>query len=60
MESRFSPEVLARLDGRGHDVEALEPWSRVVGGAQGIMVDEASGALSGGADPRRDGYAMGW
>ena len=60
MESRFSPEVLADLRSRGHDVQVLEPWSRVVGGAQGIMVDQANGVLSGGADPRRDGYAMGW
>ena len=60
MESRFSPEVLAELAGRGHDVEVLEPWSRVVGGAQGIMVDHSNGVLSGGADPRRDGYAIGW
>jgi gamma-glutamyltranspeptidase len=27
---------------------------------QGIMVDPESGALMGGADPRRDGYAIGW
>lgn len=60
MESRFSPEVLADLRSRGHDVQVLEPWSRVVGGAQGIMVDQTNGVLSGGADPRRDGYAMGW
>ncbi len=60
MESRFSPEVLAELARRGHDVKVLEPWSRVVGGAQGIMVDQANGVLSGGADPRRDGYAIGW
>ena len=60
MESRFSPNVLAELARRGHDVQVLEPWSRVVGGAQGIMVDQTNGVLSGGADPRRDGYAIGW
>ncbi len=25
-----------------------------------LFVDPATGALVGGADPRRDGYAMGW
>jgi gamma-glutamyltranspeptidase/glutathione hydrolase len=32
----------------------------LVGGVQGIMVDPESGVLMGGADPRRDGYAIGW
>ena len=31
----------------------------IAGGAQGITVDQDSGALMGGADPRRDGYAIG-
>jgi len=30
-----------------------------VGGAQGIVFRE-DGWLQGGADPRRNGYAMGW
>ena len=60
MEERFAPEVRGRLAGRGHDIVVLEPWSRGVGGAQGIMVDQTARTLSGGADPRRDGYAMGW
>jgi gamma-glutamyltranspeptidase/glutathione hydrolase len=60
LEERFSPDVRDRLAGRGQQVVVLEPWDRGVGGAQGIMVDQAAGVLSGGADPRRDGYAMGW
>lgn len=60
LEERFSPEVRDQLAGRGHNIVVLEPWDRGVGGAQGIMVNQAGGALSGGADPRRDGYAMGW
>ena len=32
----------------------------IAGGAQGIMVDPDNGMLTGGADPRRDGYAIGW
>ena len=60
MEERFASDVRDRLASRGHDIVVLEPWSRGVGGAQGIMVDQTAGTLSGGADPRRDGYAMGW
>jgi gamma-glutamyltranspeptidase/glutathione hydrolase len=30
------------------------------GGAQGIMIDPDTGTFSGGGDPRRDGYAVGW
>ena len=60
MEERFPSLVREQLSRRGHLVDVLEPWSRGVGGAQGIMVDQKSGSLHGGADPRRDGYALGW
>ncbi len=60
MEERFDPVLRDRLASRGHNVVALLPWDRGVGGAQGIMVDQSRGTFSGGADPRRDGYAMGW
>lgn len=39
-------------------LNVVEDWSWIVGGGQGILRDEASGALGGGADPRRDGYAV--
>jgi gamma-glutamyltranspeptidase/glutathione hydrolase len=48
-------EALAAL---GHQVNVIDDWSWVVGGGQGIRRDPASGALQGGADPRRDGYAI--
>ena len=60
MEGRFPPEVREELARRGHEVDVVERWSRSVGGAQGILVDRESGSFSGGADPRRDGYALGW
>jgi gamma-glutamyltranspeptidase/glutathione hydrolase len=59
-EARIPVEVRAALMARGHVVRELPDWSWVVGGGQGIWVDPASGTLAGGADPRRDGYAMGW
>jgi len=60
MESRFPETVRAELERRGHQIRLLDGWSPVVGGGQGIMIDPESGALCGGADPRRDGYAIGW
>ncbi len=57
-EARIAPEVRAELGRRGHQVNVLDDWSWVVGGGQGIVRDPESGALMGGADPRRDGYAI--
>jgi len=60
IEGRVSRDVRAELLRRGHDLRTIDDWSPVVGGGQGIMIDPASGARLGGADPRRDGYAIGW
>ena len=59
VEARVPAGVRAGLERRGHRIDLLPDWSAVVGGAQGITVDAESGALMGGADPRRDGYAIG-
>ncbi|HET8628554.1 MAG TPA: gamma-glutamyltransferase, partial [Thermomicrobiales bacterium] len=60
VEGRVPAAVRAELARLGHDVRVLEDWSWLVGGGQGIMIEPGSGALLGGADPRRDGYALGW
>jgi len=57
-ESRIPESTRAGLVQRGHQVNVIDDWSWVVGGGQGIARDPESGALMGGADPRRDGYAM--
>lgn len=59
MESRVPAEVRAALTAKGHEIDVLPEFSPVVGGAQGITVDPESGSFMGGADPRRDGYAIG-
>jgi gamma-glutamyltranspeptidase / glutathione hydrolase len=59
-EARIPAEVREALIARGHGIRLLPEWSWVVGGGQGVAVDPATGTLSGGADPRRDGYAVGW
>ena len=58
IEGRVPQEVRADLTRRGHDLRVLPDWSPAVGGGQGFMIDPESGALMGGADPRRDGYAI--
>ena len=60
IEARIPEDVRQALQARGHELHVIPDWSALVGGGQGIMVDQATGALGGGADPRRDGYAMGW
>jgi gamma-glutamyltranspeptidase/glutathione hydrolase len=59
IESRVSQSVRQALMARGHDVKVLPEFSPTCGGAQGIVADAETGALMGGADPRRDGYAIG-
>jgi len=58
VEARIDPDTREALGRRGHQVNALDDWSWVVGGGQGIARDLESGALMAGADPRRDGYAL--
>jgi gamma-glutamyltranspeptidase/glutathione hydrolase len=58
VEGRIPESVRDGLAARGHQVNVIEDWSWVVGGGQGIRRDPESGALQGGADPRRDGYAL--
>ena len=60
MEERFPAPVRAALADKGHDIELTDPFSTTVGGAQGILVDQESGTFQGGADPRRDGTAIGF
>jgi gamma-glutamyltranspeptidase/glutathione hydrolase len=60
MEERFPAHVRRALQDKGHEVATIEPWSMTVGGAQAIQVDADAGVFQGGADPRRDGYAIGW
>jgi gamma-glutamyltranspeptidase/glutathione hydrolase len=60
VEGRIPPDVREGLAARGHLIDVQPDWSMAFGGAQGIMVDPDNGTFTGGADPRRDGYAVGW
>ena len=59
MEGRFPAEALDGLRGRGHPVSVIGDWA-ATGSEVMIEVDTETGALYGAADPRRDGYAIGW
>jgi gamma-glutamyltranspeptidase/glutathione hydrolase len=60
IETRVSQDVRDELTAMGHELELLGDWSNLMGGGQGILIDPDSGAYCGGADPRRDGYALAW
>ena len=60
LEERFPLHLRRALAARGHEIDLVEAWSRSVGGAQAIQFDAEAGVFQGGADPRRDGYALGY
>jgi gamma-glutamyltranspeptidase/glutathione hydrolase len=59
MESRISKGTQEGLTARGHDLRLIGEWGMEVGGGHGIALDHETGVMMGGADPRRDGYALG-
>ncbi len=60
MESRVPEATRQALAERGYVLDPLGAWSMRVGGVQAVMRDPRTGWLMGGADPRRNGYAIGW
>jgi gamma-glutamyltranspeptidase len=59
LEDRFPEEVRSGLARRGHVLNVIGDWE-ATGSEMMIQIDPESGALFGAADPRRDGYAIGW
>ena len=59
MEDRIPIEARQGLLARGHEVGSYGQWSTEVGGGHAIAHNPDTGVLMGGADPRRDGYAIG-
>jgi gamma-glutamyltranspeptidase / glutathione hydrolase len=56
LETGIPADVVRALEARGHTVKTAEDLG---GGVEAIAVDPATGVLSGGVDPRRDGRADG-
>ena len=59
LETRVSDEVIKKLEEMGHKVEKTSDWDRGMGSVQGVLYKQ-DGTLEGGADPRRDGKALGF
>jgi gamma-glutamyltranspeptidase/glutathione hydrolase len=60
IERRVPAATIKALEAMGHTVELLPEYTAGVGGMQGILVNQATGTMTAGADPRRAGYAIGW
>ena len=60
LEGRYPTQTIQGLEERGHTLERWENWNELAGHAHGIFVDQKSGALMGGSDPRSDGAAIGY
>jgi gamma-glutamyltranspeptidase/glutathione hydrolase len=60
IEARFPAETLAELERRGHVLDRWGDFEELAGHAHGIVIDPRTGMLSGGADPRSDGEAVGY
>ncbi len=58
-ENGLKPETVKALQDMGHEMVDKGEWNLYFGGAQGIVYRE-DGTLHGGADPRRDGKAVGF
>lgn len=58
IESRVGDAVIEELGARGHRVSVLGAWGNG-GDAQVIGMDQETGVISGGSDPRGEGLALG-
>jgi gamma-glutamyltranspeptidase/glutathione hydrolase len=60
IENRIEAPARSELERRGHRLTLLGDWSVTVGGGHGIAVHPENAVIMAGADPRRDGYALGF
>ena len=60
MEGRIEAETMRRLRAMGHVVHELDDWDGVTGREMALHIDPNTGAIHGAADPRYDGYAIGY
>jgi gamma-glutamyltranspeptidase / glutathione hydrolase len=59
IENRVGSDVIEKLRALGHHVNVLPGWGSL-GHMQTIKIDQKTGAITAGGDPRRTGYAMGY
>jgi len=58
LEGRVAPSVRATLAARGHNIRVVSDWFGQMGHAHAVALRD--GTLTGGADPRGDGAAIGF
>ena len=60
-ESRLPDDVKKTIEAKGNKVQVMkEAFAQDLGGMQGILINRETGVLTGGADPRRGGSALGY
>ncbi len=60
IEDTVSADVIRDLSHRGHRVLISPPHGLLFGSGQIITRDADTGVLTGGSEPRADGFALGW
>jgi gamma-glutamyltranspeptidase/glutathione hydrolase len=60
IEARIPADVQDALRQMGHELEIKKAFDLYFGGAQGVVIEDNGGIKHGGADPRRDGKAIGY
>jgi gamma-glutamyltranspeptidase/glutathione hydrolase len=60
LESRFAESVARQLAEDGYDVKIRGDWEFAFGGVEAIFLHRNERVFMGAADPRREGYAVGY
>jgi gamma-glutamyltranspeptidase/glutathione hydrolase len=60
VESRIAGEVRGELVNREHSVNVARAWEPLASSVHVGLINPVNGILLGGADPRREGSAIGW
>jgi gamma-glutamyltranspeptidase len=60
METRFPAYTFEGLERLGQRPRPTISFDRMMGYAQGIVINQANGLLMGGSDPRADSASIGW
>ncbi|POF64073.1 gamma-glutamyltransferase [Novacetimonas maltaceti] len=59
-EDRFDPELIARMQAAGHQMERMGPFTSTMGHAGALVRHEKTGLIEGATDPRSDGGVAAW
>lgn len=60
IETRLPAATMEALKAMGYVLKPGGEFTAAVGGMQAVLIDQETGAMTAGADPRRTGYAVGW